>query len=125
MDAGDENRASAAGGITLMKSVQELWEDYLFLTREMVKILDKEDMTIFAELLEQRERLQQSLEGWNKANEVTPQIKQILLKIRKENEQLMLKIQVASNNVRQHYTVDRAYQSLGVSMSGSSFDQRS
>jgi hypothetical protein len=44
----------------MMKMVEntKLWHDYLFLTREMRTFLSKQDMVMFYELLDQRERLQ-------------------------------------------------------------------
>jgi len=40
------------------KAGQQLWLDYHFLTKEMVKFLDKQEMDLFYELMNQRERLQ-------------------------------------------------------------------
>lgn len=37
---------------------QELWQDYLFLSQELIKFVSPEDFELFTDLLEQRERLQ-------------------------------------------------------------------
>ena len=44
------------------KTAQALWQDYRFLTQEMVKFLIKQDMSLFYHLLEQRGRVQSSIE---------------------------------------------------------------
>ncbi len=46
----------------VVKPAQELWSDYLFLTREMGKFLAREDMDTFHALLEQRNKLQKLID---------------------------------------------------------------
>jgi hypothetical protein len=45
------------------KTESELWQDYLFLTKEMAKCLVRDDFPLFEELLLQREKLQPMLEA--------------------------------------------------------------
>lgn len=40
------------------KTAQALWQNYLFLTKEMIKFLDEQDMDLVYELMKQRELLQ-------------------------------------------------------------------
>ena len=40
------------------KIAKQLWLDYHFLTKEMVKFLDNKDMELFYELINQREQIQ-------------------------------------------------------------------
>ena len=44
------------------RSPASLWQDYLFLTNEMLKFVSRREMDMFYSLMEQRERLQQLLD---------------------------------------------------------------
>jgi hypothetical protein len=46
----------------VVKAAQDLWSDYLFLTREMGKFLAKGDMDTFHILIEQRSQLQKLID---------------------------------------------------------------
>ena len=41
---------------------EQLWQDYLFVTKEMGKCLVRKDYELFAELISQREQLQSLLD---------------------------------------------------------------
>lgn len=41
---------------------EKLWDEYLFLTKEMAKFIEKQDMDLFEELLAQRSKLQLIIE---------------------------------------------------------------
>lgn len=43
------------------RSAASLWQDYLFLTNEMLKFVSRREMEMFYSLLEQRDRLQSLL----------------------------------------------------------------
>lgn len=43
------------------ETIAGLWQDYLFLTREMIKFLEKREMKLFYNLLDQREILVQRI----------------------------------------------------------------
>jgi hypothetical protein len=45
------------------KSPEKLWQDYLFLTRQMHQFLQRDNVDMFLELLAQREKLQAAIEA--------------------------------------------------------------
>ncbi len=45
------------------RTAAELWQDYLFLSREMLKFLERKEHELFLELMSQRETVQQMLDG--------------------------------------------------------------
>lgn len=45
------------------QAVKLLWQNYRFLTKEMLKFLDKQDMDLFYKLLDQRAELQTQIEA--------------------------------------------------------------
>ena len=96
------------------KNSQELWSDYLFLTKEMSKFLEQQDMELFYELMEQRERLQKVIE------EVQDEIfslsvvgQQLIQNIQCVNRSITLKMQHIVNANRNQHNVSRAYDGLG------------
>ncbi len=46
-----------------MPSPRELWQDYHFLTQEMSKFLVRNDIDLFFELMNQREKIQAELDS--------------------------------------------------------------
>lgn len=92
------------------KATADLWQDYLFLTKEMRKFLDKEDMELFHELMNQRERMQTLIEetsdnGFRNSLEG----KKLLSQIQRENQVLMSHFQATHSKVRHHHQVSEAY----------------
>lgn len=107
------------------KSIQGLWNDYLFLTQEMGKFLDKQDMDLFYELMDQRERLQNIIEkvGDESFCLSTPG-QQLLQSIQRINENIRLKLQYILNNSRNQNNISNAYGGLGVGFVGNRMDRQ-
>lgn len=109
----------------LEKSVQELWNDYHFLTKEMVSFLDKQDLDFFIELMEQRETLQTMIETVEDDDFLLSASGQNLLQsIQRMNHTMMLKLQYLINNSRNQHNVSRAYDSLGTEIVGNRMDRQ-
>ena len=92
------------------KTPESLWRDYLFLTKEMLKFLDKQDMELFHELLNQRERLQAVIEetpdhGFRNSSEG----RKLLSQLQEENKTLMSHFQATHSKARHHHQVAEAY----------------
>ncbi len=106
------------------RSIQGLWEDYLFLTKEMGKFLDQ-DMDLFYELMDQRERLQKIIEkvGDESFCLSTPG-QQLLQSIQKINQNVTLKLQYIMNNSRNQHNRSNAYDSLGIDFVGNRMDRQ-
>lgn len=87
------------------------WQDYLFLTREMKKFLFKQDLDIFLSLVEQREKLQITLEKLaDKDYYASPEGKSLLLQVQQENQKMMTQFHIAFNRLKKQENVSQAYE---------------
>ena len=92
------------------KTASELWQDYLFLTKEMHKFLDKQDMEMFHELMNQRERMQHLIEETpDKGFKSSSEGRKLLSQIQRENQNLMSRFQVTHSKVKHHHQVAEVY----------------
>ncbi|MDT8903918.1 hypothetical protein [Anaeroselena agilis] len=94
----------------VVKSAKDLWCDYLFLTREMAKFLAKEDLEMFQNLMDQRERLQQLIDD-NADNHfaASDEGRKILTLIRDTNTGISLAINGRYSRNKKIDLVDQAY----------------
>ena len=92
------------------KTVQALWQDYQFLTKEMKKFLIEQDMELFNDLMNQRERLQaiidQTVDGGFK---VSPQGRSLLSEIQQVNQDITDNMQRQINSSKRQHQVSEAY----------------
>jgi hypothetical protein len=87
-----------------------MWDDYLFLTREMVKLLDKQDYDLFFDLLDQRERLQTMInEQADTAYAQSPAGLANMLLIQRENQAMQRKLKMFLNRAKQQQQLTQAY----------------
>jgi len=92
------------------RTVAELWQDYLFLTREMVKFLAREEIDILHGLIEQREKLQAIIEDTpDEGFRASKEGQRLLAQIQQENQALMKHFQLAHNKAKHHHQVAEAY----------------
>lgn len=92
------------------RTAAELWQDYLFLTREMAKFLAREEMELFHELLQQREDLQTIIEETpDDGFRGSPEGRKLLAQIQQENQALMSHFQHTHQKVKQHHQVAQVY----------------
>lgn len=108
-----------------MKTTRQLWEDYLFLTREMIKFLDQEEMELFYELLDQRERLQPELDGRQIDFLPPARAKQMMFAIQQDNQRIMVQLRAMLNKTKNNHNRSLSYDGLGVTVSGIRFDRKS
>jgi len=92
------------------KTAESLWQDYQFLTKEMKKFLIEQDMDLFNDLMNQRERLQAIIDQTDDdVFKVSREGKTLLSKIRKINQDITDNMHLLlSRNKRQH-EVSEAY----------------
>lgn len=98
---------------------QEIWEEYAFFTREMVKFFKKNDVDMFLTLQAEQEELYQKLatipdDDFAKTPEGKAMMKEVF-----ENLQI-LKFSVSQwlNDARAKQSVSNAYDNLGKTMGG-------
>lgn len=92
------------------KTAQALWQDYLFLTKEMLKFLDKQDMELFYELMDQRDRLQTIIdEAADEGFKVSPRGRSLLEEIQQSNQFVLHNLQVRHSKAKRHNQVSETY----------------
>lgn len=88
----------------------QLWSDYLFLTREMVKLLDKQDLDLFFELLDQREKMQTMIsEQADAIYAQSPAGRENMLLIQRENQTMQRKLKLLINRAKRQQHLTQAY----------------
>jgi hypothetical protein len=93
------------------RTAQELWSTYLQLTRELNKFLDRQEFGMVAELLDQRDKLQAILdEQADVSFRESRAGREILSRIRTENQTIERKMRQSLNTARQQQTVADAYE---------------
>lgn len=98
------------------KTAQALWQDYQFLTKEMVKFLTKQDMELFYHLMEQRERLQTEIEqAADDGFKDSPTARNMFAEIQQDNQYIMEQLQTRRNRVKKHHQAMEAYGGSGSS----------
>lgn len=98
------------------KSAEHLWQDYRFLTKEMLKFLEKQDMELFYELMDQRERLQSMIEKTpDNGFKRSPEGRIIYEEIGKANQEILYHLQVKYGQLKRHRQVANAYSGVSTS----------
>lgn len=119
MGTSDEasEKQSGCGQVTNLRTVEEMWRDYLFLTNEMDKFLEKNDFAFFQQLLQQREDLKKmigdrqdtaygkSLSGHN-----------VLEAIHGKDKVILNKLLRMRNFAKKHLEVENAYNAYSASV---------
>jgi hypothetical protein len=91
-------------------TAQALWQDYHFLTKEMLKFIGKQDMNIFYELLDQRGRMQALLEQIPNDDFKTSLAGQRLLSdIQQDNLTITRQLQTRFNRIKRSHHVSEIY----------------
>lgn len=108
------------------KTISELWQNYLFLTTEMEKFLDKQDLDLFLELVSQRERLQIMIEKKQSQSCQEPLPKESLLaEIKQANQLVLNKLKYMMNMEDKHHSISRAYDRYANNSVGGHMDWKS
>ncbi|MDQ7096243.1 hypothetical protein REC12_21840 [Desulfosporosinus sp. PR] len=96
------------------KTAQALWQDYRFLTKEMVKFITKQDMELFYKLLEQRGKLQPQIErapddGFKDSSAG----QDMLNEVQQDNKFIIECLQSRRNRIKKHRQVMDVYNVTG------------
>lgn len=96
------------------KTAQALWQDYLFLTKEMLKFLNQQDMELFYELMDQRERLQIIIEETpDEGFKLSPHGLNLLTEVERENQKIFRDLQLKHSRAKLHHQVSEVYNNMG------------
>ncbi|MHB8073709.1 hypothetical protein [Desulfosporosinus fructosivorans] len=92
------------------KTTQELWQEYHFLSKEMIKFLTKQDMELFYDLLNQRERLQTVIDQVVDDDFIVSPVGQSLLsEIRQDSQTISQNLQIHLGNTKRQHQISKAY----------------
>lgn len=107
------------------RQAEQLWQKFLLVTQEMHKFMNKENVDMFLELLDQRRQLQTMLEKLgNNTYHLTPAGKALIGRINPLNDEIKRRVESWLNKTKLGASRARAYDSLGMELSGSMFNQR-
>lgn len=97
------------------RSIDSLWQDYLFLTGEMAKTVTRQDMNLFFDLLSQRDKLQGLIECHPGQDEYihSPAGRSLLTAAQRENQKVRLLLHAGMNRLRSRDKFNRAYEAAG------------
>lgn len=105
------------------KTAHELWSTYLQLSRELNKFLDRQEQGMVAELLAQRGKLQVMIDEQGDVSfKRSQEGREIISRIRTENQTIERKMRQSFNSARQQRTIADAYD--GKSYVGGHMDQK-
>lgn len=94
----------------LDKTPKALWQDYRFLTKEMLKFLDKSEMDLFYELMNQREKVQTILDvTFDDGFKSSTEGQSLLGEIQQDSQYLMTNLQLQLNSSKRHRQVSEIY----------------
>lgn len=104
---------------------EKLWREYLFLTNEIAKFLNKQDIELVIELLNQREQLQQQIEQLDDQG-FSHSIKgQEVIKVIQQTEQAMKsKLEFLRNTNKRLMQVSNAYEGMSSPYIGNRMDRQ-
>lgn len=109
-----------------VKSADSLWQDYAFLTREILKFVQRKDLDMVLELLEQRAKLQLSLEQMlDQTFKTSPAGQALLEQLRQQNQLITNMLQRNYNLAKHNRQISNSYDQLGIVTAGSYFNRQS
>lgn len=92
------------------KTAENLWQDYQFLTKEMLKFLSKQDMELFYNLMNQREQLQIIIDQTDDCGfKVSSAGQSLLAGIQQDNQYISDNLQLRLNSSKRLHQVSVAY----------------
>jgi hypothetical protein len=101
------------------KPVAALWQDYCFLTKEMHKFLTRQDLDMFNELLNQREKLQALIERTNDPGfRFSPEGQHLLHDIQQDNQAIRQDLQLQLVNSKRQLQVFEVYNAVSTTVVG-------
>lgn len=95
-------------------ALQVKWQDYLFLTEEMKKFLQKNELDMFLSLLDQREAIQKEIQAAKEDHPfyVSPEGRALLCNIQQANHAMMMAFQMVFNGLRKRENISNAYEGM-------------
>ena len=95
-------------------STASLWQDYLFLTNEMLKFISRREMDMFYTLLEQRAGMQPLLEAVDMDFQQSPAGKELFSQLAATNQRISDRLKLVYNQAVRQLEVNQSYEGAGL-----------
>ena len=110
---------------TPARTPRQLWQDYLFLTREMRKFLSQDSMKLFYELVDQRAKLQKLIEAVDSSPfKASTEGAALFRSVEQENAVITRELKRRQNSVKKQENLSAAYDVLRPKRVGARMDQK-
>jgi hypothetical protein len=110
----------------LNRTSEQLWQEYFFLTKEMAKFIEKQDMDLFDELLDQRSKLQLIIEDTpDRDFKRSEKGKRCFAAIQQTEQIIKQKLEYMRNVMSRQNQVSNAYDGYATSILGRRMDRQS
>lgn len=108
------------------KTAADLWRDYAFLTREIVKFVGEQNHNLVLELIGQRDKLQVLIEAAPDNDFIqTPAGRELLQSVQDQNKQIVAGLRCLYNNAKRSRKISNAYDPNAGFASGVIMDRQS
>lgn len=114
----------------LPKTEKKLWQDYLFVTREMTKCLTRDDFPLFEEMLKQRDHIQLMIDQCRKQRNNDTGFcseqdrREQITAVQAANAEVHRAFRLYQNARRQHSNAAMAYEGLDNPLLGARMDKQ-
>ena len=107
------------------KTAEALWQEYRFLTKEMMKFLAKQDMDLFYELMNQRERLQTIIDQTvDNDFKVSLEGRKLISEIQLDSQTIIRDLQVRLGSSKRQHQVSEAYGAASTTAVSQMYEKR-
>lgn len=96
-----------------MAEPKSLWQDYLFITKEIERFLSKKEYDLCFQLMSQRETLQLQLDAATDDFRLTAEGRQLLSDIRNRNQTILQGMRAVLRVMQQQQSISSAYDGYG------------
>ncbi len=104
--------------------MKDLWQNYSFLTYEMMKFLSRKEWDLFFEIMRQREKVQELIDAApGSAFRQRPEGRKMLEMLSQDNSKIILALQQMIHEMKHKHAVTQTYES-GLSAAGKRFDYK-
>lgn len=94
----------------IIKNERQLWNDYLFLSREMLSALTRQDMELFLEFMDQRGQLQTMIANQqDRSFSASEEGQRLFDQVRQYNQKITTQLRAEQNLIGKKQQVSQAY----------------
>ncbi|HWQ89281.1 MAG TPA: hypothetical protein VN374_04845 [Desulfitobacteriaceae bacterium] len=102
--------------------MEDLWQNYSFLTYEMIKFLSRKEWELFFEIMRQREKVQELIDAApDSAFRQRPEGRKMLEMLSQDNSRIILALQQMIYEMKHKHAISQTYEG-GAPAAGKRFD---